>query len=390
MIKIFTIHNKYGKFSGEEAVVESIQSLLSSKGHKISSYFRESADISRLTLGKVRAFISGIYGYYSINEINKKIKNEKPDLVHVHNLYPFISPAVLPTIKRFNIPIVMSVHNYRLLCPNGLFYNGKEICEKCTGFGKEINCIIHNCEMSLFKSTGYALRNAWARNKKYYINNIDAFICLSHFQRNKLLSFGFPEEKLYVIPNMYTIKIPEAKPSVKKTYFAYSGRLSKEKGIDLLIEAAKALPTTYFKFAGSIANGVSLESAPPNVEVCGFLKGSELSKFYNDAYTFVNTSKWYETFGLVFLDAMAHRLPIIAPNISGIPEIVEDGHNGILFSMGDHKDLIKKIKYIWENPKIAEELGQNGFLKLKKEYNPDVYYEKLMQVYNQVLHKNNN
>jgi glycosyltransferase involved in cell wall biosynthesis len=388
MMNILIIHNKYGKLSGEETVVESIQSLLLAKGHKVSSYLRDSADISRLTLGKTRALLSGIYGYNSIKEINTIIKNDRPNLVHVHNLYPFISPAVLPTIKRYSIPIVMTVHNYRLLCPNGLFYNGKEICEKCTGYGKELNCIMHNCEMSLFKSAGYALRNAWARRKNYYINNIDAFICLSHFQRNKLLSFGFPEEKLYVIANMYTLIIPETKPSHQKTYVAYAGRLSKEKGLDLLILAAKALPTTNFKLAGSIANGISLENATPNVEVCGFLKGGELSNFYNNAYVFINTSKCYETFGLVFLDAMAHRLPIIAPEISGIPEIVEDGHSGLLYSMGDHEDLIKKIKYIWENPKIAEEMGQNGFKKLKKEYSPDIYYKKLVQVYNQVLHQN--
>ena len=170
-MKILFIHNKYAKFSGEEAVVESQIKLLRDNGHQVITYFRCSEELEHMSNAKIKAFLSAFHNPNSVKEIKKILEKEKPDLVHIHNLYPLISPAILPAIKEKGIPIVMTVHNYRLLCPNGLFFSNGKICEKCTGAGKEINCIINNCEGSLFKSTGYALRNFWARTKKYYLGS---------------------------------------------------------------------------------------------------------------------------------------------------------------------------------------------------------------------------
>src|SRR5690606_19842749 len=128
-------------------------------------------------------------------------------IVHVHNLYPLISPAILPRIKKFKIPVFMTVHNYRLLCPNGLLYTHGSICEKCTGGFRELNAIINNCEGSIFKSAGYALRNYWARKAKYYSANVDAFLCLTNFQLNKLISEGLEESKCFLLSNMYQAEI---------------------------------------------------------------------------------------------------------------------------------------------------------------------------------------
>ena len=206
-MKILLIHNKYGKFSGEEAVVESQIKLLNANGHHVITYFRSSEELEAMPNGKLKAFFNAFYNPKSISAIKALITTEKPDLVHIHNLYPLISPTILPVIKKMGIPIVMTVHNYRLLCPNGLFFNKGEICEKCTGALKELNCITNNCERSLFKSSGYAARNFWARKKDYYLNNVDLFLCLTEFQKKKLVTNGFNKEKCDVLPNFYNKEI---------------------------------------------------------------------------------------------------------------------------------------------------------------------------------------
>ena len=387
---VLFIHNEYGKFSGEEAVVQAQQKLLSSNSVTVSQYIRSSTEIEEITLGKVRAFVSGIYNRRVVREVREKLLQVKPDIVHIHNLYPIISPAVLPVIKKQNIPVVMTVHNYRLLCPNGLFYNRTGICERCTAQWKELNCIAYNCEGSFFKSTGYAMRNAYARYRILYKNNIDAYLCLTNFQKKKLQDNGFPAEKMYVLPNMYNKSLPGNQPRNQHTYIAFAGRISREKGVDLIIQAARGLPDIQFKIAGAVRDGFILKNLPSNVTYCGVLRGDDLDDFYRNASAFIMASICYEGFPMVLPEAMAYRLPVIAPRIGGFPEIVEDGKNGLLVTMGDHQDLIEKIKYIWENPNIAREMGENGFQKLTREYSPDTYYDKLMNVYRQVIDKNNN
>ena len=167
-MRILIIHNKYSKFSGEEAVVDAQSHLLTSNGNEVLTYFRSSQELESMSNSKSKAFLSGLYSPKSIREIKKLIQTKNPDIVHIHNLYPLISPSILPEIKKLQIPIVMTVHNYRLLCPNGLFFTNGEICEKCTGSAKEFNCVVNNCQDSISKSTGYALRNLWARKNEYY------------------------------------------------------------------------------------------------------------------------------------------------------------------------------------------------------------------------------
>ena len=384
-MRVLIIHNEYGKFSGEEAVIEAQINNLSLNGVKVYQYSRSSRDIDSLSFGKTRAFLSGLYSVKAVKEVRKKIKSEKPDIVHIHNLYPFISPAILPVIKKENIPVIMTVHNYRLICPNGLFYNYTGICERCTGRLKEINCVVYNCEDSFFKSTGYALRNAFARYREYYKNNVDAYLCLTNFQKEKLQEYGFPLNKMYILPNMYNKSLPSSQPRNKHTYIAFVGRICKEKGIDLIIKAARELPDVQFKLAGAVRNGTCLNNLPSNITYCGVLHGDELDEFYRDASAFVMASIWYEGFPMVLPEAMAYRLPVIAPRIGGFPEIVGDGKSGVLFAMGNYQDLIEKIKYIWKNPDIAREMGENGFQKLTREYSPDTYYNKLINVYRQVI-----
>jgi glycosyltransferase involved in cell wall biosynthesis len=386
-MKVLLIHNKYGKFSGEEAVVESQIKLLKDRGHQVITYFRSSEELATIPNGKMKAFFAAFYNPKSIKKLTILIEKEQPDIVHVHNLYPLISPAILAHIKKMGVPIAMTVHNYRLLCPNGLFFNDGKICEKCTGKGKELNCLTNNCEDSLFKSAGYALRNFWARKNKYYIDNVDAFLCLTEFQKRKLVSNGYPENKFQIIPNFYdkTIKDVVYDPK-QKNYVAFAGRISPEKGIPILLEAAKQLPHIQFQLAGEMREDYHKElTIPENVTLRGMLSQKSMKDFYQKASIYIHSSECYEGFPMVFPEAMAHKLPIIAPNLAGFPEIIESNINGLLFQPGDAKILANKIEMLWNNSKLSQKLAENNFKKVKTTYSSDNYYNKLIIAYKNIL-----
>ncbi|NMH87637.1 glycosyltransferase family 4 protein [Flavivirga algicola] len=386
-MKVLIIHNKYGKYSGEEAVVDAQINLLESKGHQVFTYFRSSEELEGMPNGKINAFFSAFYNSKVIKEIKNLINVEKPDLVHIHNLYPIISPAILPEIKKMGIPIAMTIHNYRLLCPNGLFFTNENICEKCTGFGKELNCIINNCEGSVFKSTGYAFRNMWARTKKYYIDHVDAYLCLTDFQKNKLIANRFDEKKCFVIPNMYNNSVADIRYNFnERNYVAFAGRISPEKGIPILLETAKNLPHINFQIAGHMREGYEkMLRIPDNVTLRGMLNADEMKVFYSKARLYLHTSICYEGFPMVFPEAMAFRLPIIAPKMAGYPEIAEAGFNGLLFEPKSADDLAKVILSVWEDEKKLRFLGNNGFKKMKKKYSADAYYKSLELAYKSIL-----
>lgn len=383
------IHNNYGKFSGEEAVVQAQIRMLRDNNHNIITYFRSSEEIDNSSFGKIKAFFTGIYNSDSITQIRELIQNESPDLVHIHNLYPLISPAILPVIKKMRIPIVMTVHNYRLLCPNGLFFQHGSICEKCTDLYKEWNCVIHNCEDSVLKSTGYALRNFWARVNKYYLENVDIYSCLTQFQKDKLTSHKFPVENCVVLPNFYDNEIKKFEYQIsKRNYVAFSGRISQEKGVSILVKAAKLLPHIPFHLAGAQkGNFMDKFEIPENVILRGMLNENELSDFYLGARFLILPSIWYEGFPMVLPEAMAHGLPLIAPNMAGFPEIAEENINALLFEKGNPDSLAQKIEKLWQDSELASKLAANSYNIMYRKYSAKVYYEQLMKLYDHVCKK---
>ena len=222
-MKILLVHNDYARHSGEETVVETMATLLQNRGHKVAFYRRSSCEKRERLSGQVAGFFQGIYSPSGIRGMREVILREKPDVINVHNLYPFISPAALSECHKANIPVVMTVHNYRLICPTGLFMRNGAPCEKCLQQGGEWSCIRHNCEGTLPRSIGYALRGAYARWNEIFHQYVDRFACLSEFQRQKLITAGFDAAKIRIIPN--TIDIPDSLTSTNGEYVAYCSTL---------------------------------------------------------------------------------------------------------------------------------------------------------------------
>ena len=366
-MKILLVHNDYAKYSGEEAVVDKMKSLFQKLGHEVCQLRMTTAGSRDNLKGKIKGFAAGIHSPKGIKAMKEILEKEKPDIVNVHNLYPFISPAALRECKKAGIPVIMTVHNYRLMCPTGLFMRNNKPCELCLKKGNEWGCIKYNCEKSILKSAGYAARNAVARSRKHYLECVDMFACLTDFQRRKLLEAGFPKEKLTVIPNSVVIK---EKSSENENYVAYAGRLSEEKGINLILEVAKRNPNITFKLAGSLnINDPELTNSLKelkNIQLLGYLTGEELEDFYRKASFFVMASLCYEGFPMAILEAGRYGKPFVAPNHGGFTEII-DGI-GILFMPGDADSLEEAVVSLWNDKDKLKDLGEKTYNKISAEY----------------------
>jgi glycosyltransferase involved in cell wall biosynthesis len=383
-VKILVVHNAYRRFSGEEAAVETQMKVLGARGHRILSFPTNVTDLETGPLSKARAFFSGIYSLASKRMMQQLLREYSQDIVHIHNLFPWISPSILPECRRAGVPVVMTVHNYRLVCPNGLHMpKGRhEVCEKCCG-GREYWCVLRNCEQSYWKSLGYVARTYTARRFGFFRKNITVLVCLTQFQRQRLIAEGYPEDRLQVIPNTYGADVEiQKEQSTPGCFVAYVGRISPEKGIELLLSAAERLRAIPFHLAGNYdAMPDLVGNAPANVSFLGNLDRKHVADFYGRSRFVILCSTCFEGFPMTVVEAMAHGRPVIASRIGGIPEIVDDGVTGLLFTPGDVNELTEKVRYLWGRPDLCRQMGQAGREKALREYSPEKYYERLMAIY---------
>lgn len=388
-MKILLAHNEYGKYSGEEAVVDKMVAMLSEVGINVAQLRMSTSDSRESLTGKIRGFVCGIYCPSGVKAMREALNREKPDVVNVHNLYPFISPEALRECKKEGIPVVMTIHNFRLMCPTGLFMRDGKPCELCLKKGNEWGCVKYNCEHSILKSIGYAARNTVARLKRHYLDCVDVFACITDFQRQKLIQAGFPASRLTVIPN--SVDAPVNISQSDGSYVAYSGRISREKGVDMIIACARQHPEIPFRLAGAVRDADLVDNLPPNVALTGYLSSSALEEFYAGARFFVMASRWYEGFPMTILEAASYGKPMIAPDHGGFKEIIGYGKDaiGILTKPADPESLSEAIVTLWENPAKAAELGDMARAKLLAQYSTDVIAGKWAHLLKTLINRHN-
>ena len=383
-MKIVQVHNRYRYEGGEIDVFLSTFDLLKRNGINVDLLEKKSEGLDSTWFHKLNAFISGIYSFSAAREMNQMISQNRPDLVHIHNLYPLLSPSVLVSCRRAGIPVVMTCHNYRLICPVATLFSDGKICERCVD-GKEYWCVLKNCRGNFSESVAYAIRSIFARSLGLFKKNVTIYIAVSEYVKNRLVSSGLNKDLITVIPNMVNIPKSNGEPANGK-YVAYIGRISEEKGIKTLLAAASRRSNMQFLLAG---NGPLLPAykrcAPKNANFVGGLNKQQLSSFYREARFIVVPSEWYETFGLVVVEAMSHGLPVIASRIGGLPELVEDGVTGLLFEPGNSEELSSKMKHLWDNPDLCKKMGQAGREKAIREYNKNIYYKRLIAAYKKAV-----
>ncbi len=384
-MKLLQIYNQYrSQFNGEESVVEATAELIERHGGSARLMTRSSRDIGSSVVARTRAFFSGIYSREAYHSMEQLLAEDRPDIVHAHNLYPLFSPSVLVACKRAGVPVVMSVHNQQLTCPRADHLYQGSICEKCVG-GGEVNCVLRNCRQNIFESVAYAARSAFARKMRLFHDNVTLLLALSEFAKSRLIAAGFDEDRIVVLKNMVA-ETPGPSDASQGTYAAFAGRLSQEKGLHTLTKAAEGFDDCPIQLAG---NGPLLEelerTGPANMELKGRLNGGQMQQFYRGARFVVVPSITYEMCPLVILEAHSHGIPVIASRLGAQRELVQHGVNGLLFEPGNADDLRRRMKQLWEDPDLCRRLGQNGFERVVSEHSEASYYERLMGVYNRAI-----
>lgn len=386
-MKVYQVYNETrSRFGGEEAVVNATMRLLAQNGHEPRLVMKSSRVLENSIIKRMNAFWGGVYNIRVYHEMRRLLNEDRPEVVHVHSVYPMFSPSVLVACRRAGVPVAMTVHNHNLTCPTWYHLYKGRVCEDCVG-GHEYRCVLKNCRNNILESSAYALRSSVARRLRLFHDNVSVLIVLTPFAKGKLLQAGFREDQIAVVPNPASVRDTFAIPSAGE-YVAFAGRLSPEKGVDTLLSAAAQMPDVPFKVAG---DGLVLSEmkarAPRNVVFLGRLGSDELREFYGRSRLVVVPSMWFEQFPMVVLEAMARGLPVIASRIGGLPEIIEEGITGSLFEPGNPEDLVQQVRRLWDDPQLCDRMGRAGRQKVMREYTEDAYFHNLMAVYQTAIQR---
>jgi len=387
MKTILIIHNEYSSRGGEESVVAFQKQLLEAHGNKVILYTRKYEEMKKWLFGKYWGTFTSIFNPKSRRDLKKIIEKEKPDIALLHNLFPIISPSIIPFLKRKKIKAFQVVHNYRMLCPIGLFYHNGEICEKCTKKGREWNCVRNRCNGGLLSSLSYFLRAYFTRKLGYY-NHVDTFLSLTNFQKNKLIVNGFDANKIKILPNSFEANNANERCSSKVEItgteaIGFIGRLTTEKGFFDFIEVAKKMPQRQFIIAGDnskIMNGSVMIEVPPNITFLGLLTAEQLPEFYKKCKIILFLSKLYEGFPMTLLESMSYGVPVIVYNLAAMPEIIENEKEGFVVEMGDFETIVEKINLLFQDKDLYQKLSIQCIKKFSEQYTPKKYYERLIQI----------
>jgi len=383
-MKLVQVHNRYRVRGGEDTAVDATVRLLRSRGVEVREFFADSWDVPSRFAAHLALSLRGVYSRAAYGAIRRLMQEERPDIVHVHNLYPLFSPSVLGACRREGIPIVMTCHNYRLICPIGTLFSHGEVCERCTGC-HEFACVLRNCTGNVAQSAAYALRNAVARRFGLFLRNVTLFIVPTEFVRRKLSTRGLAQGAFCVVPHSMPCPAQPVDCSSGR-YVACVGRASPEKGLPILLGAAARCPDLPVRVAGDHwAMSAPRPPAPGNVQFLGPLPHPALKDVYAGARFLVMPSMCFETFGLAAAEAMAYGLPVIAARIGGLPEVVDDGVTGLLFEPGNAQELSEKMRFLWDHPSICSSMGQAARKKAMREYNEEAVFHKLTAAYSKAM-----
>lgn len=369
-------------FGGEGAVIRDIENGLTARGHTTTSFFRSSERIANRPSRKVGTALSGIYNLRIRRELERVIRSERADIVHMHNVYPQLSPSVFDACRRAGVPSIMTVHSHILTCPNWYHVRNGSFCDLCLG-GHEYRCLAVNCRGNLLESGAYALRS-YAAARLGIFKRATLLIAVSQYLREHLATAGFRRDRLVVIPNAVPIPSESVDPTIG-TYAVFAGRLSHEKGVAILLEAVRTTGIPV-KIAGDGPLRAALETAAPeNVNFLGRLDPRELAALYRGARLAVVPSIARETFGIAAAEAMAHGLPVVVTSGGALPELAEDDVCGAVVPPNDIFALRTTLVTLWKDPATLRRLGAAGRARVQARCTQARFIDQILAAYLQAF-----
>jgi glycosyltransferase involved in cell wall biosynthesis len=385
-MKILLVHNSYQLPGGEDQVFAQETDLLRSHGHDVLLY--QASNDQGKGLNPLILAANTIWNQRIHNQLRELMRKEKPDIIHVHNTFQIISPAIYYAANEVGIPVVQTLHNYRLLCPAATFFRDGHVCQDCLGKRIPFPGILHSCYRgSKAASTAVAAMLATHNYMQTWGQTIAAYIALTGFARDKFIEGGFPAEKIFVKPN-YLQNDPGLGQG-KGNYAFFVGRLTAEKGISTLLEAWRQIGNDLpLQIAGDgpLASGV--EQASREMDSVSWLKWlprAEILERMKNASVLILPSTWYEGFPMIIAEAFAVGLPVIASNLGGMSSIVDHQRTGLHFAPGNAAALVEAVRWWCAHPTETVFMRGEARLEYETKYTAEENYAQMMNIYDSVL-----
>lgn len=382
-MRILIVHNFYQQPGGEDAVFQAEADLLRSRGHEVVEFVEDNKNLNGVN--PLKAVVDAVWSRESYRRIRALIQEIRPDVAHFHNTFLRISPAAYYACKEEGVPVVQTLHNYRLICPGALLMRNGRVCEDCLNKSIPWPGVVHGCwRDSRAQTAVVAGMLTFHRLRRTWTEQVDCYIALADFARQKFIEGGLPAEKIVVKPNVVN---PDPGMGKHESDFAlFAGRLSPEKGLHTLLSAWKQLKGIALKIIG---DGLLMEEARTfverkgldGVEFLGRRSREEVLRLMWEARALIFPSESYEGFPLTIAEAFACGLPMIASRLGAMAEIVEDGRTGLLFEPGNPEDLAEKVRWAWAHPEELKEMGQEARQEYEEKYTAERNYEMLMKIY---------
>ena len=408
-MKILSVNKFFWKKGGSEVVFFGEKHLLEKNGHTVvpfsmqsgknlpseySEYFVNNVDYDSARLAeKLSAATKIIYSFDARHKMESLLNVVHPDVAHFHIFQHQISPSVFGPLRKRNVPLILTLHDLKPMCPNYKMYVNDQICEKCKD-RKFYNCFIHSCTKNSKLNSLINTAEMYLHYALGYYQNVDRYIAVSRFFQNKMVEFGFRPEQITYIPNF--INIDEYPVScLDHNYAVYFGRLSYEKGVDTLIQAARLCPEIPVVIIGTGPDEVKLREAVErhhitNIRFVGYKQGDELKQLISRSSFTVIPSIVYENCPMTILESLALGKPVIGANIGGIPELINPSVDGLIFAPGNAEDLASKMRELWDDHDARVSMGIEGRKKIADRFTPEKHYRDLVSLYHEVLHTGNN
>jgi glycosyltransferase involved in cell wall biosynthesis len=389
-VKVMIVHNANQQVGGDDVVVAHESKLLQSAGHQVVFFRRDNWAAKHYTgLRKFGLAKQAVWASDAKRELALLLRDEKPDVVHVHNTFVMISPSIYSACAEAGVPVVQTLHNYRLLCPAATLFRDGKVCEECMQHSL-LRSIQHGCYREARSATAVtAAMLAFHRFRETWSREITCFVALSEFSRSKFIEGGLPAHKVVVKPNFID---PDPNNRVGDgDYALFAGRLSPEKGVDTLVSAWKQLHTDIpLVMVGGgpeearLRERVAREGIK-NVELKGKLSREQTLAALNNARFMVFPSVWYEGFPMALVEAFACSVPVICSRMGTMPEVVADGRTGLHFTPGDADDLARKVEWAWTHRDEVRTMGKEARHDFESKYTAEKNYPLLMGIYERAM-----
>jgi len=400
-MRIAMANNYYYIRGGAERVLFEEKNILEAHGHQVpvfsqshphnessefSDYyipFKDWKNISRFQ--KVPMALSMMYDRRTARGFNRFLEASKSNIVHMHNIYGGLTTSILDIAKRKSIPVVMTLHDYKLICPSYAMLNRGTVCEGCKG-GRFIHSLLNTCHKESLTASGVYCIESYLNKWLHKYDTIRYFICPSMFSLRKHAEHGINRDRLLHIPNFVNSSI--YKPQYENGRYAlFVGRISREKGIFTLLAAVEHL-NIQVRIVGDGPLKEEYEDMAKSMSHVifeGYKTGDDLKRLYKDAAFLVLPSECYENAPMTILEAYAYGKPAIGSRIGGIAEMIDHGKTGMLFEMGNAYQLAECIENIWKDKSLCQQMGCSARKKVEREYSSELHYEHLMELYRNLL-----